>query len=170
MEDEVLRQTAIHEAGHAVAHVRLRLDHDGAHIIPDGESLLGAAAGEGQRHVWDKDQAGPVVLACCAGYAACLAAGYADDKARAGTEADFVEAGEVIEHWGLDGGIEAWQSESAELMSRPENRAAVALVAEHLLQRKRLDGDYVEVLIGMADGITTEAEFAQYLQLRGIAS
>ena len=32
--DDQLHHTAIHEAGHAVAHVRLGLGHDGAHIIP----------------------------------------------------------------------------------------------------------------------------------------
>lgn len=162
--------TAIHEAGHAVAHVRLSLSHDGAHIIPNRDGLLGAAAGEGPEHIDDSHTAESVVIACCAGYAALVAAGHADEAARSGADDDFEQACQVIESWSLPGGIRAWQDRAVALMREPENVAAVALVAEHLMQHERLDGDYVDVLVEMADGAISEGEFAQYLQLRGAAS
>ena len=127
--DEACKAVAIHEAGHAVAHVRLGLDHDGANIIPDEDGQLGGAAGEGQEHVEGERGAKHVVLAFCAGYAALVAAGHAEDTARVGADDDFEQAREVIDSWGLPGGFESWQAQAVELMSRPENVAAVALVA-----------------------------------------
>jgi len=62
--------------------------------------------------------------------------------------------------------LEAWLAQAVELMRRPENVAAVALLAEHLLRHKTLDGDYLGVLVELADGNCTEAEFARHLQLR----
>lgn len=164
------RKTAIHEAGHAVAHVRLALEHAGAHIIPDGVRLLGAAIGEGQEHVYDKSKAERVVVAFCAGYAALVAAGYVDEMARTGADDDFDQACQLIEFWGLTGDIAAWQAQAVQLMRQPENMAAVDLVSKHLLQRERLDGDFVGVLVELADGDATDADFARYLQIRGIAS
>lgn len=159
------RHTAIHEAGHTVAHIRLGMEHDGADIIRvDGR--LGAAKGEGKKHVWDENGAESVVLACCAGYAAMIAAGHTEDEALSGVYKDFEEAGEVITAWALPGSIEDWQARAVDLMRRPENVAAVALIAEHLLQRKCLDGDYCDVLVELADGETNEAEFARYLAFR----
>lgn len=162
-----LRATAIHEAGHAVAHVRLRLDHAGADIIPRGDQL-GGAAGEGINQVWDKAGAGPVAIAMCAGYAARIAAGHSDAEALEGTGQDFEEAQYLIDFWCLADDIEAWKRRAVELMCEPSNKAAVALVAEHLLEHKRLDGDFVDVLVEVADGDATEADLARYLQFRGI--
>ena len=168
--DDRLHHTAIHEAGHAVAHVRLGLGHDGAHIIPNEEDgTLGGALGEGAKQVWDKDGAEPVVLSFLAGYAALVAAGVSVSVARRGADQDFEEAEEVISFWGLHGDIEVWLARSVELMRRPENLAAVALVAEHLLQRRRLPFDYVGVLVDMADGNVTEADFARFLRFQGYA-
>ena len=157
--------TAIHEAGHTVAHIRLGLEHDGANIIRvDGR--LGAAKGEGKGHVWDKGGAESVVLAFCSGYAAMVAVGCTEFEALAGTEDDFEQAGELIAEWVLPGDIEAWQARAVDLMCRHENMAAVALIAEHLLQRKRLDGDYCDVLVEVSDGAATKADLARYLALR----
>ena len=73
--------TAIHEAGHAVAHIRLGIEYGHAHIVPDGKGLLGAACGAGVQNVWNKGEAENMVLAFCAGYAALVAAGYPGDEA-----------------------------------------------------------------------------------------
>lgn len=168
MDGDRERHTAIHEAGHAVAYIRLNLDHGGAEIVPKEEAgTLGSAAGEGLEHVWDKEQAGPAVLALCAGYAALAAAGHGDDVARGGTDSDFESAEHLIDFWALSGTLEDWMARAVVLMSSPENVAAVAKVAEHLLEHKRLDGDYIAVLVELADGDCTEQEFKQYLQNRG---
>lgn len=157
-----ISDTAIHEAGHVVAHVRLDLGHDGGHIVPE-ENILGAALGEGFEHVWDKSGAEPVVLAFCAGYAAMIAAGYGEDRARAGTGSDFDGVQKLIDFWELPGTLEDWLAKSVALMRRPENVKAVALVAEHLMRHKRLTGDYCNVLVELADGEATEAEFSHYV-------
>lgn len=164
------RTTAIHEAGHAVAHSRLRIDHDGASIDPDPDSgLLGFARGAGARHVESKDAAGDMVLAFCAGYAALIAADYPDDVALTGAGDDFEQAQELLNFWLLPGGLDEWRARAVELMRKPENVAAVALVARHLLDRGRLDGDFVDVLVEVADGEASEADLQRYLLMRGLA-
>ena len=164
-----LLATARHEAGHVVAHLRLGIDQDQATIVSKtapGGQWIGAVAAEGAQHVWNKEQAGPMVLAFAAGYAALVAAGYSDDAARIGADDDFEQAAHLIDFWGLVGGFEAWLMQAVEFMRRPENVAAVAMIADHLLQHETLDGECLSVLVDVADGNCTEAEFAQYLRLR----
>ncbi len=164
------QQTAIHEAGHAVAHCRLSIEHDGAHIVPDDEAgLLGAAIGAGIRHVWSEPEAQSMVIAFCAGYGALIAAGYPDDVAIAGTDDDFGQAQQLLSFWSLSGHLDDWKARAVQLMRKPENVAAVALVARHLLDRERLDGEFVDVLVEVADGESTEADLHRYLMMRSMA-
>ena len=155
------RATAIHEAGHVVAHIRLNIEYGHVTIAPKGDTL-GAATAAGQEHVWKKEDAGPMVIAFCAGYAAMIAAGYSEEDARRGCDDDFEQAAELLDYWGLPDGLEAWQPRAVELMRSPENVSAVALFAEHLLRHERLEADYLDVLIELADGAITEADFAHY--------
>lgn len=53
-----------------------------------------------------------------------------------------------------------------EVMSRPENRRAVLRIAEELMLLGTLDGQDIPVLIDVADGDTTEAEYTQYKMFR----
>lgn len=161
------RKIAVHEAGHLVAHMRLGIDQEGATIVPKnmpGGRRAGAVVAAGVEHVWNKEEAGPMVLAFCAGYAAVVAAGYSDDDARTGTGDDFEQAAHLIDYWGLPGDLESWLPQAVELMRRPENVVAVTLVARHLLRHQALDSDYLGALVDLADGKITEAEFVQYLQ------
>ena len=168
MDHQRFKQTAIHEAGHAVAHVRLGLDHDGADIVPSEDTgALGGAAGEGVSQVWSRQRAEPGVLAFCAGYAALVAAGYAEGTAHLGTDDDFEQATNLIGYWDLDGTLADWKAKAVVLMSKPENVGAVRKVAEHLHLHTKLDGEYVAGLVDVADGETMEDEFAQYLHVRG---
>lgn len=165
--------TAHHEAGHAVAHIRLGIEQLSATIAPKavpGGRRLGAVIAEGVQQVWNKEQAAPMVIAFGAGYAALVAAGHGDHEARDGADDDFDQAQYLIDFWGLPDTLDASLAQAVELMRRPENVAAVALVAEHLLKHKMLDADYLAVLVDLADGNTTEAEFARYLQLRSFAA
>jgi hypothetical protein len=58
------RHIAIHEAGHAVAHVRLNVDRGDVHIIPDKTTnLLGAA--QGSDSVWNEQDARDQILCLC---------------------------------------------------------------------------------------------------------
>lgn len=163
------REIALHEAGHALAHVRLLVDHDGAHILSDEEAgLLGAATGAGVRHVWGANEAKDMVIAFCAGNGALKAAGYPEEVALAGTGDDFEQAQDLLDFWGIAGDLSVWKDAAVELMRRPENVAAVALIAQNLLDRDRLDGELVEVLVNLADGEATEEDFQRYLLMRGL--
>jgi hypothetical protein len=162
-----LPEVARHEAGHAVANLRLGIDQERVTIVPNG-GVGGSCVSAGSEAVWDERTARDMVLAYCAGYAALIAAGYSDADARVGCDDDFDHADELISTWQLPGDTQAWLVSAVELMRRPENVAAVTLVAEHLLRYKTLDVGYFEVLVDLADGNATEAQFAQYLQLRDL--
>jgi hypothetical protein len=105
-------------------------------------------------------------LSLCSGYAAVLAAGHPENEALRGTSVDFEEAQELIGFWGLAGDLDKWKTDAVELMRRPENAAAVALVADHLLRCSHLDGDLIDVLLDLADGHMSQEEFEQFLQFR----
>ena len=121
---------------------------------------------EGVEHVWSEEQATPMVEAYCAGYAALIAAGYPEAIAAQGCGDDFENAELLIKRWNLVGGIEEWKIRAVVLMSAAGNKRAVQLVAEHLAKCQTLDGDYVSVLVDLADGECTEEEFRQYLSGR----
>lgn len=58
--------TCVHEAGHAVAHIRYRLDYTLVSIVRT-EHILGHVNGEGVDNVWDKETALAQAVAYCAG-------------------------------------------------------------------------------------------------------
>ncbi len=168
MSDE-LTQTAIHEAGHAVAFVRLfpTLVCGDVSIEPDCEEMtLGRHAGEEWAMFADTpDEQADAHLQnwavyCCAGYAAVLITGCTEAQAAQCCESDFEEVGDRLE---------LGKREAVELMSRPENIRVVKHVAKELLHRKRIDGDHLPVLIDFADGETTAEQYRAYLSLRGDA-
>ncbi len=166
MDDEE-RKTAIHEAGHAVASVRL---------FPDRLVLEVSIEPEPDKGLLGKHAADELTVLCstpdeqaaasfeaeaiysCAGYAAVLAAGYPEAEAIAGCESDFAEAGDLLD---------IGKSKAVELMQRPENQQAVKHVADELSRHRCLDGDHVAVLINVADGDMTEKEYQAYLKLIG---
>lgn len=157
--------TAIHEAGHAVAHVRLGVRQDHVHIIRNG-SLLGAAAAEGAESVWSAEDASIQAVCYCAGYAALIAAGFDEERACSGADNDFEHVQHLVEFWGLNAPLGDWKARAVELMRQPQNVAAVRLLSEHLLEHMRLGADYIECLIELADGDITADEWAQFLALR----
>lgn len=82
------QKTAIHEAGHAVAHVRLGILQDILTIVPDGY-FAGAVSSEGIETVEDADMAEKMVLAYCASFSALIAYGYPTELALVGCNDDF---------------------------------------------------------------------------------
>ncbi len=166
MNDEE-RITAIHEAGHAVASVRLFPDKLvlGVSIEPEPDKgRLGTHAAEELTVLCSTpdEQAAASFEAeatySCAGYAAVLAAGYPEAEAIAGCESDFAEAGDLLD---------IGKSKGVEQMQRPKNLRAVKHVAEELSRLRYLDGEHVEVLIDLADGEMTEEEYQTYLKVSG---
>ena len=94
-----LRRTAIHEAGHAVAFIRICNSHHGPVTLkPEGEApSLGRSVGFGLEHIKSPKDAENQVFIHLAGYAALIAAGEAHDDAATGAEQDLQEARKAIE-------------------------------------------------------------------------
>ena len=165
------KETAIHEAGHAVAFYRLFGDaarYGHTLTIEPHEHLLGSHHAEElvfhgvgeltaeQRLVFANE-----AIYSCAGYAAVLAAGYSDETALAGCESDFDQA----EH-ACDVPLDVSKKKAVELMTLPENIAAVARVVGQLLSQSTLEWEEVEILINVADGEATEHDYQRYLAIK----
>jgi hypothetical protein len=146
-----LRHIAIHIAGQAVARVRLGLAKD-AIRINTRDGALGTAEGRSHVSVWDAGRAVPATIAYCSGYAALIAAGYCEHVAVFVAWDDLEKAIGLAASWDLPGEIGAWKAQAVDLMCRRANVAAVALVAQHLLEHREMDADSVARLINIADG------------------
>lgn len=156
-----MKETAIHEAGHAVAHYRLQIDGGEVSIIPK-DGIIGRAFSSDT--IWDKSDAENQVLAFCSGYAALVAAGYSR-IAREGCNNDFEEATAIIEAWHL-GTLDEWLIKSVKFMCENKNIIAVEMLARDLLKLDHLDFDYCMCLIDFADGELTKPEWERYLEVR----
>lgn len=159
------RETAIHEAGHAVAHVRLNILQGRVTIVPN-DGRLGSSTAEGSDSVTSATEAADQVLAYCAGYAACIAAGFDRDTAALGCWDDFEQAQELVDFWSLDGNLDEWRDQAVAMMSSTENIAAVALVAKWLLQDGTVDEQLLDVLVERADGNIDDEELKRFLAIR----
>ncbi len=166
-----LKQTAIHEAGHAIAFYRLFGDaaqYGHTLTIEPHEDLLGSHQAEEmvfhgvgeltaeQRLAFENE-----AIYSCAGYAAVLAAGYSDEAALAGCESDFDKAERAC-----DVRLDVSKEKAVELMTLPENASAVARVAGELLSQSTLEWDEVEILINIADGEATEQDYQRFLAMK----
>jgi hypothetical protein len=158
-------KTALHESGHAVAHIRLDIQQDDMTIIPDGIAY-GAVSSEGINHVTNAEDAHDMVQAYCAGYASLIAHGYSNERALVGCDDDFEKAFELIESWDLKLNLERYKALTVELMSQPMNLDAVKLLADYVLKRERVAGDVIEVLVELSDGDCTKAEFDRFMAMR----
>jgi len=160
------QKVSIHEAGHFVAACRLKKESGIVTILPAEGSL-----GHVLHHGFDSASAVPEkeVLFACAGYAALIAAGCSEADAREGCEgtegSDFATANEIIAGYSL-GTLEYWLTKAIAMMSQDANKNAVTLVAQHLLQHKRLGPDYCEVLVDLSDGEISLQEWEEYLMTR----
>ena len=158
-------KTALHESGHAVAHIRMGIQQDDMTIISNGIAL-GAVSSEGIDHVEDIEGAHNMVQAYCAGYASLIAHGYSNERALVGCDDDFDKAFELIESWGLKLNLEQYKALTVELMSQPMNLAAVKQLADYLLTRERVAGEVIGVLVELSDGACSKAEFDRFMVMR----
>ena len=164
-------RTAYHEAGHAVAFYRLFGDaarYGHTLTIEPHEDLLGSHRAEDlvfhgvgeltaeQRLAFENE-----AIYSCAGYAAVLAAGYSDEAALAACESDFDKAERAC-----DVTLDVSKEKAVQLMTLPENTAAVARVAAKLLSQSTLEWDEVEILIDVADGEATEQDYQRFLAMK----
>jgi hypothetical protein len=160
-EENKLRHTAIHEAGHALAHIRLRILQTTATIVRD-KDRLGAVHAEDS--VWNAQEAAEQVLSLCSGYGALRACGYDDRDARLGADEDFEEAERLIEFWALES-LEDWLKKAVEFHSTPKNRKAIGLLADGLLKYKTLSASFMDCLVDYSDGEMSESEWKQYREV-----
>lgn len=166
MNDRINQTTALHEAGHALVFVRLFPEQHGFEVTirPDIEARsqghcstldvstvsIATPVNEAERAFRD------YAIFCCAGYAALIAQGYGQQDAELGCESDFEEAGRYLDHG---------KREAVKLLSQPENIEAAKLLAQELLENEMLRWDEVEVIVSVADGETTQAEYEEFKRL-----
>jgi ATP-dependent Zn protease len=159
--------TALHEAGHAVAGARLfpagrttgrtRIEPDdeagtGAHH--EAEDLVFAITDDPSEFEAQSAEFRKEAVYDCAGYAALIAAGYSEADATQGCGSDFDKAaGNAYTT------LEAAKTRAVELMREPKNIAAVQRVADELLRKNTLEPDEVAILIEIADGESSEADY-----------
>ena len=158
-----LRCTAIHEAGHALAHIRNGIWQEYATIKPLDSTMGGVLA---EKYSWSNDEAGRQAIAFCAGYGACIAAGYDEESAMAGCRSDFEAASSLCQFWSI-GSFAQCRSKAVKLMRAPKNIRAVDMLAAHLLKHTTLEHEYMQNLVWLADGKKTQASWEQYLKSRG---
>lgn len=151
---------AFHEAGHAVACVLLKVEHEHATIRADDHS-----AGHVRIDSRDAGMFKPehVITVLCSGYAAALLFAEDESKACIGCDSDFRLASELIERNGLSGDLKAWQARAVALISDARNAEAVASVAMSLVERQLLPSDYVSILVEVAYGTCGEEEASRYM-------
>lgn len=156
MSDEFYRRrVAYHEAGHAVAFIRLGHGCDGVSIVP-GEDHLGITGGGDYGDVLEAERTR--IVCGCAGFAADMELGSNEESARRGASADFERAQRTIELIG-EGTLESWIAHARAFVREPQNWAAIDLIARELLEWDRIDGQVLECLVDIADGLTTREAF-----------
>lgn len=163
-----LKSTAIHEAGHGVARLRLFPNEHFDHIsIEQDDESLGQIVLASDTTVISKsatiEEGEELFMAdaifACAGYAACVVAGFSEEQALMGCDSDFERAGHRKER----------ACELAlELLRRDENVRAVQLIVDKLLELNIIDYDHIGVLLELADGECSEEEYREYLEFRTI--
>lgn len=155
------RTTAIHEAGHALAHIRLGICQGSATIVASGVQL-GLVSAEDSN--WNKEAAAEQVIALCAGYGALRVCGHDDQAARLGADCDFDKAKHLIEFWGL-GDLEEWLQKTVEFLGTTENLKALEALSSALLEHQTLGASYMSLLVDYSDGEISEAEWRRYVDV-----
>ena len=173
------KHNAYHEAGHAVAHIRLDIYQKKA-TIKLNPCISDSTEAEGTNYVQNNEDANywalcycagmeeaeKRVICYCAGYAALIVLGYSDEDAMLGTDDDMENASKLIQFWTLPGALDEWKQRSIELLSSPENILAVEAIGKALLRYETVEWEYMEQLIELTDGHITEAEWHQFLSFR----
>lgn len=174
-QDVTLWHVAIHEAGHAVALVRLNHQSGSVTIesgqLESGLRYRGKADGDHPDNIWVAEQGGTLATVYAAGYAAMVAHGIEEELANESAWQDFDNAEELLRFWLPEKSLEDCRREALELMREPANLRAVGRVADELLLRGTVDEDHLSVLIDLVDGGGSEEEdweYRVYLRMRGL--
>lgn len=151
---------AIHEAGHAVAHIRLGQAFASVTIEPDAaKGQWGSLTGEGRDHVYTREDAEAQVLCSLGGHAALIAAGYDHESSVQGTDGDIDDAELILADWLPGDNIEGWLQRTVAMMQEPANTKAVSRITKELLLRRTVPFDAVDCLVEVADGNLSEGDY-----------
>lgn len=153
------RLTAIHEAGHALAHIRLGILQSKATIVP-GDQSAGSVLAEDS--AFTEEAAADQIIALCAGYGALQIFGHDDEDSRAGAGSDFEKAEELIDFFDL-GNLEEWLQKTVEFVAAPKNKKAIEMLADGLMKHQTLGASYMDILVDYSDGEISESEWEHYV-------
>ena len=163
MSDSHRRETAIHEAGHAVMALRLEVTLGVVTLKPKDKALAGMVSSEADWRMSAPDARVSVAVKL-AGWAALAALG--SPNAELGCESDFQTTRQALAAWKL-GDIERWRAKVLRVMRRPRNVRAVAALADSLLAGGQLDDEQADFVVMLSDGEITKAQFERRQAHRG---
>lgn len=158
------QNTAIHEAGHAIASARLGLEIELVSINPHEDSL-GHVAGD-FNYGPDSNYFASCATVLCAGWAALIVSGCSDVDASIGCDGDFTKVVEIAAGWKLPP-IQHWKQEAIKLLSAPENIKAINLLANQLIRHRTVGPNFVATMIEIADGESTIDDLVRYERMGG---
>lgn len=170
--DEDLAATAVHEAGHLLASIRLKLYPGTTTIIPDEEE---GAAGhschdivEFPANASDEDIIASGVtqrlgIHSMAGAAALRLMGLSEKDSLLGADSDVEAAKKLL--GGL--GAEFYLDRALSLFHQANNPTALRLLAVQLLLHKTIGAGYAEQIVDVADGEATMAEIDEAIAIQG---
>jgi|GEM_PF-1888408 len=172
---------AFHEAGHAVADVRLGLTFAGVSIIPNPEKgTLGRSyclyedqyeftrsVEGGLEHRINSEKAEKVLISLLAGYCAEVRNGATKREARNGARDDFQKARQILRELGRNTDLSPWLTKASEFVS--EYWSEIQVIANELIETRELDETEVETILSAADGDGAAHDLARYRVLAGKA-
>lgn len=156
-----LQRIALHEAGHAVAAIKLGIDGQdlGVVTIVPKDHMNGSFSMREMSCTYLEIRHDIIIN--CAGYGALRASGYPESIACIGCGDDFGKAEKLIKGWSLSP-LDHWKDQATQLLSIPENALAVSRVSAELLKHKTLGPEYINVLVMAATGLLSKIEVEQF--------
>jgi hypothetical protein len=162
--DDERRMIAYHEAGHAIADLRLGLGLPHVSIIRDAQKrTLGTTS---SYDGWDDERSAHAwLITLYAGFAAeSRATPKLADVRRA--RDDYGRADEILValygRRGIKARREEWQGKAAAFVRKKANWRAIERFAAELVEHGEIDGQCADVLLDVADGATTEQQYRAY--------
>jgi len=174
------KSCAFHEAGHAVADVRLGLTFAGVSIVPnqskgtlgrsycfcdDQYEILRSPSG-GLEQCINPEKAERVVISLLAGFCAEIRYGAPKRKARNGARDDFEKAQQILRELRGNTDLRPWLTKASQFVS--ECWPLIRVIASELIETKELDETEVETILSAAGGEYGAAgDLARYRVLAG---
>ncbi|MBU2835959.1 hypothetical protein HF673_09320 [Acidithiobacillus thiooxidans] len=170
--DEDLAATAVHEAGHLLAAIRLKLYPGTTTIIPNEEEgtaghschdIVEFPADATDEDIIASGMAQKLGIHSMAGAAALQLMGISEKDSLLGADSDIEAAMRLL--GGL--GAEFYLDKALSLFHQENNPAALRLLAVQLLLHKTIGAGYAEQIVDVADDEATMAEIDEAIAIQG---